>query len=69
MSDFITRLYDEKQQLEERYSKLKDFIFTDAFTKLDGVQQALLEIQVSAMQTYLKVLIERIIRLEPQSNA
>lgn len=69
MSDFISRLYDEKQQLEERYTKLKDFIFTDAFTQLDGVQQALLEIQVSAMQTYLKVLIERIIRLEPQSNA
>lgn len=69
MSDFISRLYDEKNQLEERYTKLKSFLFTDAFNKIDVRQQGLLQIQVSAMETYLKVLSERIVLLEPQSNA
>lgn len=69
MSDFISRLYDEKNQLEERYSKLKSFLFTDAYNKVDVRQQGLLQIQVSAMKTYLKVLNERIVLLEPQSNA
>ena len=68
MSDFISRLYDEKNQLEERYSKLKSFLFSDAFDKIDVRQQGLLQIQVSAMETYLKVLNERILLLEPQSN-
>lgn len=69
MSDFISRLYDEKNQLEERYTKLKSFLFADAFNKIDVRQQGLLQIQVSAMETYLKVLSERIVLLEPQSNA
>jgi hypothetical protein len=68
MSDFITRLYDEKNQLEDKTNKLGAFLFTVDFIKLDEIQQGLLQIQHSAMMTYLKCLNERIVRLSPKSS-
>jgi hypothetical protein len=68
MSDFITRLYDEKTQLEDKTNKLGAFLFTVDFIKLDEIQQGLLQIQHSAMMTYLKCLNERIVRLSPKSS-
>ena len=71
MSDFISRLYDEKNQLEEKVGKLKAFLYNTLPTgshDVDDYQQALLHIQYSAMETYLKCLNERIVRLEPKSN-
>jgi len=69
MSDFITRLYDEKNQLEYKTNKLGAFLFTVDFMKLDEIQQGLLQIQHSAMMTYLKCLNERILRLSPRTNS
>ena len=73
MSDFISRLYDEKNQLEERVGKLEAFLYNTLPTSsydvdVDDYQRALLHIQYSAMETYLKCLNERIVRLEPKSN-
>lgn len=63
--DFLTRLKEEKAQLDERKSKLEAFIGSDKFVQIDGVQQTLLNIQVQAMATYSQCLLERITRLEP----
>lgn len=60
MSDFKTRLLEEKQQLDERREKLEAFIKSDPFQTIDGVQQSLLNIQANAMLTYSQVLTERI---------
>ena len=63
MENFIVRLFDEKNELHERYVKLKSFLFTEQFDSIDPIQQGLLQIQVSAMETYLKCLNERIVLL------
>ena len=67
MSNFLTRLYDERNDLVHKIEKLDAFLFTDSFNELDQRQQGLLQIQSSAMKTYLMVLAERIILIE-QSN-
>ena len=64
MSTFLTRLNEEKLQLEEKTNKLEAFLFTEPFNNLDTFQQGLLQIQLSAMQTYLKCLNERLIHLK-----
>jgi hypothetical protein len=62
MSTFKERLSEEKAQLEDRLNKLSDFIHLEGVTdKSDvDVQNALLHIQVAAMNTYLQCLKERI---------
>ena len=69
MGDLISRLYDEKNTLADKTIKLGQFLFTDEFMGLDDIQQGLLQIQHSAMMTYLKCLNERIVRLEPKTNS
>lgn len=69
MSDFLQRLVDERQQLQEKFDKLKTFIdLNDVFNSLNQEQQSLLKIQASAMFTYLCCLNERIFFLSPQQN-
>lgn len=68
MGDLISRLYDEKNTLFDKTKRLEAFLFTNEFMQLDDIQQGLLQIQHSAMMTYLKCLNERIVRLEPKSN-
>lgn len=63
MSDFITRLSDEKVELDEKIFKLESFTKTDAFNSIDNVQRGLLKIQLNAMATYSQVLDERLWRL------
>lgn len=63
MSDFKTRLLDEKQQLDEKIEKLTSFLGSDAVGAVDGVQLTLLNVQVKAMETYSQILLERIVRL------
>lgn len=63
MSDFKTRLEAEQVELQEKLEKLNGFVGTEAFGKIDKEQQTLLTIQSSAMETYLKCLNERLVRL------
>lgn len=60
MSDFKTRLLEEKAQLDERREKLVAFQESEAFTNIPPVQQTLLNIQSHAMLTYSQILLERI---------
>ncbi len=63
MNDFKTRLIDEKNQLEEKLDKLDNFLMSDNLSKVEDVQKALLQVQATAMNTYLQCLKERIERL------
>ena len=64
MSDFITRLSDEKAELDEKIVKLKAFSKSkDFYNMIDNVQRGLLKIQLNAMATYSQVLDERLWRL------
>lgn len=63
MSDFKSRLVEEKSQLEEKLNKLDDFLLSEKVKDIDDVQKALLYVQATAMNTYLQCLKERIERL------
>lgn len=63
MSDFKQRLNDEKEQLKQRLDKLDDFLVSEKVKEIDDVQKALLQVQATAMNTYLQCLKERIERL------
>ena len=63
MSDFKTRLETEKSELEEKLNKLDAFLMSEKVNGVDDVQKALLQVQATAMNTYLQCLKERIERL------
>ena len=63
MSDFKTRLETEKVELEEKLNKLDAFLVSEKVKDVDDVQKALLQVQATAMKTYLQCLKERIERL------
>ncbi len=63
MSDFKNRLVEEQAQLEEKLNKLDDFLLSEKVNAIDDVQKALLQVQATAMNTYLQCLKERIERL------
>ena len=63
MSDFKTRLETEKVELEEKLDKLDAFLVSEKVNSVDDVQKALLQVQATAMNTYLQCLKERIERL------
>jgi transcription termination factor NusB len=69
MNDFIDRLIDEKQQLDEKIEKLTTFIHSENFKTIEYVQQSLLQIQLLSMETYSQCLTERLVWLSPQSAA
>jgi hypothetical protein len=60
MSDFKERLIEERAQLAEKAERLNNFLMTDKADEIDNVQHTLLDVQLPAMRTYLKVLDERI---------
>ena len=60
MSDFITRLLDERDGLSDKIKNLSSFIGTEPFSKLDETNQNLLFEQEIAMIKYLTILIQRI---------
>ena len=66
MSTFIERLHTEKQELDERLTKLEDFLATDTFTGLANIDKLLLEKQFSIMTEYSRVLNSRLMRLEQE---
>ena len=63
MEDFKKRLETERTELEERINKLDDFLLSEKVKEIDLIQKSLLNIQSSAMNTYLKCLDERLSRL------
>ncbi len=65
MSDFKSRLLEEKAQLDERLEKLQAFQTSDAFRNIALIQQTLLNVQANVMATYSQALLERIEWLEP----
>lgn len=68
MSDFLTRLVIEHDELREKQMKLQAFLSTENFSKVDQTQQVLLKIQVSAMETYMAILENRITLLSPKKS-
>lgn len=65
MSDFKTRLIEEKAQLDERLDKLLSFQLTQAFKDIAPIQQALLNVQAMAMASYSQCISERLNFMEP----
>lgn len=65
--EFLKRLREEKAELSEKMDKLRGFILSEAFKKIDPVQMTLLNIQIKSMETYSQCLLERIVRLDPLS--
>jgi len=64
MANFKERLQEEKAQLEERLNKLDAFLQSEKVKEIDDVQKALLQVQATAMNTYLQCLLERLVRLQ-----
>lgn len=64
MNTFKNRLLSEKQELDEKREKLSAFLNTEAFTKIDEVQQLLLPLQLDAMNLYSTILGDRIALLD-----
>lgn len=60
MSDFKSRLIQEKSELTERAEKLGSFLNSDNFSKIDVRQQELLKIQNHLMKSLEWVLQQRI---------
>jgi len=60
MSDFKTRLIQERDEIQEKYQKLSLFICSDAFKTVSEVQQLLLQQQHSHMGGYLLTLNQRL---------
>lgn len=63
MSNFKERLVIEQEELSNRLDKLNDFLLSEKVNNIDDVQLALLQVQATAMNTYLQCLNERINRL------
>lgn len=60
MENWYERLMNEEAKTRSRLAKLNSFIAGPDFTKLSKENQALLIIQVSAMKTYIDILLQRI---------
>ena len=60
MDAFKVRLVNEQFDLQEKISKLKPFIESENFNKIDDSQQKLLMDQLDAMERYNNILVERL---------
>lgn len=69
MSTFKERLEIERQELEEKRTKLNEFQQSEAFQNIAPVQMSLLNIQAQAMLTYGQCLVERLTWLEDETKA
>ena len=63
MSDFRSRLYEERDQLLDRIEKLKTFIVSARFDDLPEIERKALKEQLPHMQGYFDVLDKRVSRL------
>lgn len=64
MKDFEIRLKTEHQELRNKLVRLINFTLSDKFEQLPDDQQALLRIQLSAMEVYGQCLYERLEKLK-----
>ena len=60
MEAFKVRLVNEQFELQEKINKLKPFIESENFKKVDDSQQKLLKEQVEVMERYNDILVERL---------
>lgn len=63
MSDFITRLETEEQELNERLEKLETFLASEKGKSIGKIDALLLAKQYEVMTYYSRILNARIIRL------
>jgi hypothetical protein len=68
MPDYITRMVEEKAQLDERLKKLCDFKYTNRFDHLPYEEQERLNTQGHFMCAYSAILGERIRFAEAESQ-
>lgn len=64
VTDFKERLVIEQQELENKLDKLDNFLLSEKVSDIDDTQKALLQVQATAMSTYVQCLRERIERLK-----
>ena len=62
MTDYVARMYEEYDQLNQRIEKLSAFISEDSFQKLPDFEQADLREQLQHMRKYFSVLSRRVSR-------
>lgn len=60
MQDFVERLIVERDELNTKWEKLRDFIATNKYDNLDNENKMLLSTQFNIMGAYLCILVRRI---------
>ena len=60
MEAFIERMIVEKDELQDKVTKLENFVTGEKFKELKGLEQVYLKEQLKFMKGYLSVLRQRI---------
>mgnify|MGYP003181960857 FL=1 len=60
MEAFVERMVVEKNELQDRVTKLENFVNGEKFKELKGLEQVYLKEQLKFMRGYLSVLRQRI---------
>lgn len=60
MEAFVERMVVEKNELQDRVTKLENFVNGEQFKELKGLEQVYLKEQLKFMRGYLSVLRQRI---------
>ncbi|QYC52377.1 hypothetical protein [Fusobacterium phage FNU_1P] len=60
MKTFVERMITEKDELQDRVTKLENFVNGEKFKELKGLEQVYLKEQLKFMRGYLSVLRQRI---------
>ena len=60
MEAFVERMITEKDELQDKVTKLENFVNGEKFKELKGLEQVYLKEQLSFMRGYLSVLKQRI---------
>ena len=60
MEAFVERMVVEKNELQDRVTKLENFVNGEKFRELRGLEQVYLKEQLKFMRGYLSVLRQRI---------
>lgn len=61
--DVVNKLKNERFELRQKVINLETFLISEDFQRLSHNQKSLLQDQYAAMQTYSKILLERIVLL------
>lgn len=68
INEIITKLEKEKYELNSKIMKLGKFRATEEWNKLSIHHKCLLDIQLSAMRTYLETLMSRLVDLRSKRD-